>query len=38
LFAFAAWAFWRWEMQAGSRVLPAGDPGLAAALEPSDRL
>jgi DHA1 family bicyclomycin/chloramphenicol resistance-like MFS transporter len=36
-FAFLAWAIWRWEMHAGAR-LPAGDPELAAALEPTDRL
>jgi DHA1 family bicyclomycin/chloramphenicol resistance-like MFS transporter len=36
-FAFLAWAFWRWEMHAGTR-LPLGDPELAAALEPTDRL
>ncbi len=36
-FALLAWLFWRWEMRAGAR-LPAGDPELAAALEPTDRL
>jgi DHA1 family bicyclomycin/chloramphenicol resistance-like MFS transporter len=36
-FAFLAWAFWRWEMHAGTR-LPVGDAELAAALEPTDRL
>ena len=38
LFALVAWAFWRWEMHASARHLPAGDPELAAALEPNDRL
>ena len=38
LFAFVAWVFWRWEMHASSRDLPSGDPELAAALEPNDRL
>jgi hypothetical protein len=37
VFAFLAWAFWRWEMHAGTR-LPTGDAELAAALEPTDRL
>ena len=36
-FALLAWLVWRWEMRAGTR-LPAGDPELAAALEPTDRL
>jgi DHA1 family bicyclomycin/chloramphenicol resistance-like MFS transporter len=38
LFSFVAWAIWRWEMHASHRNLPAGDPELAAALEPNDRL
>jgi DHA1 family bicyclomycin/chloramphenicol resistance-like MFS transporter len=36
VFAFLGWAIWRGEMRAGMRA-PAGDPELAAALEPTDR-
>ena len=37
LFTLAGWAFWRWELHAGTR-LPPGDPEYAAALEPTERL
>jgi DHA1 family bicyclomycin/chloramphenicol resistance-like MFS transporter len=37
VFAFLAWLVWHGEMRAGAR-LPAGDPELAVALEPVDRL
>jgi DHA1 family bicyclomycin/chloramphenicol resistance-like MFS transporter len=37
VFAFLAWLVWYGEMRAGAR-LPAGDPELAVALEPVDRL
>lgn len=36
LFAFLGWAIWRGEVRSGVRA-PAGDPELAAALEPTDR-
>jgi DHA1 family bicyclomycin/chloramphenicol resistance-like MFS transporter len=37
LCAFAGWAFWRWELHAGT-PMPSGDPEYAAALEPTERL
>ena len=37
VFTLAGWAFWRWELHAGTR-LPPGDPEYAAALEPTERL
>ncbi|MDG6347194.1 multidrug effflux MFS transporter [Luteimonas sp. 8-5] len=37
MFTLAGWAFWRWELHAGTRM-PPGDPEYAAALEPTERL
>jgi DHA1 family bicyclomycin/chloramphenicol resistance-like MFS transporter len=38
VFTFLGWAFWRWEMKSGRRGVPSGDPELAAALEPTERM
>jgi DHA1 family bicyclomycin/chloramphenicol resistance-like MFS transporter len=38
VFTVLGWAFWRWEMQAGSGSVPSGDPELAASLEPTERM
>jgi DHA1 family bicyclomycin/chloramphenicol resistance-like MFS transporter len=37
VFTLLGWAFWRWEIQAGTRM-PPGDPEYAAALEPTERM
>ena len=37
VFTLLGWAFWRWEIHAGTRM-PPGDPEYAAALEPTERM
>jgi DHA1 family bicyclomycin/chloramphenicol resistance-like MFS transporter len=37
IFTLLGWAFWRWEIQAGTRM-PPGDAEYAAALEPTERM
>ncbi|MDQ2701909.1 MAG: multidrug effflux MFS transporter [Pseudomonadota bacterium] len=37
MFTLLGWAFWRWEISAGTRM-PPGDAEYAAALEPTERL